>query len=86
MQLSDNIFNERGLLRTDLENVTVPPERRGVFDALVAAVNAAEAAEADVKIKDAAVAEAVKVQAHAVANNPRSTFMDEWQAMVRSNG
>jgi hypothetical protein len=36
MQLSDNIFNERGLLRTDLENVTVPPERRGVFDAQTA--------------------------------------------------
>ncbi len=47
-QLSENIFDARGMLRSDLENVTVPPERRSVFDALVSAVKAAEVAEADV--------------------------------------
>lgn len=80
MLLSDNIFNERGMLRTDLENLTVPPERRDAFDALVAAVRGAEAAEEDVKRKDAAVAEAVRTYDRAVATYPRSTFMDEWRA------
>ena len=50
-QLSENIFDERGGLRADLENVTVPPERRPVFEALVNAVRAAELAEADVIAK-----------------------------------
>ena len=34
---SDQIFNERGLLRDDLENVVVPPERQVVLDSLVSA-------------------------------------------------
>ena len=81
-QLSDNIFNSKGLLRSDLENVRVPPERRGVFDALVSAVMAAEEAERILKIKDAAVAAAVQALEVARANCPRSTFMDEWRASV----
>lgn len=79
MQPSDNIFGPNGMLRTDLENVRVPPERQAVFDALVSAVRGAEAAEEDVKRKEAAVAEAVKVRDHVAATQPRSTFLDEWR-------
>ena len=68
------------MLRTDLENVQVPPERRDALDAPVSAVRGAEAAEEDVKRKDAAVAEAVRTYDRAVTANPRSTFMDEWRA------
>jgi hypothetical protein len=82
-QLSDSIFNERGVLRTDLENVRVPPERRGVFDALVSAVMASEEAERILKIKDDAVAAAVKAHDRAVAACPQSTFMDEWRSATR---
>lgn len=75
-----NIFDARGMLRDDLENVTVPPERRPVLDALIAAVRAADAAEAEVKALDAAVADAVKVHDEARAAMPKHTFLDEWRA------
>ena len=78
-QLSDSIFNERGVLRSDLENVRVPPERKGVFDALVSAVMSAEEAERQLKLKDAAVAAAVAEHDRAVAACPQSTFLDEWK-------
>ena len=76
----ENIFNEFGMLRADIEHVQVAPERKPMFDALVSAVKSAERAEATVKSKDEAVARAVKVHAHAVATMPRSSFMDEWRA------
>jgi hypothetical protein len=63
-----------------LENVTVPPERRDVFDALVSAVKAAEVAEAEVTAKADAEAAAVKAQTNAAAAMPVRTFMDEWRA------
>jgi hypothetical protein len=83
-QLSENIFDERGGLRTDLENVTVPPERRPVFEALVNAVRAAELAEADVIAKADAEAAAVKAQTNAAAAMPKWTALDEWRAMKGS--
>ncbi len=58
--MNDNIFNERGILRSDLHNIRVPPERQGVLDALVSAVMASEEAERQLKLKSAAVDEAVK--------------------------
>lgn len=72
------IFDASGMLRTDLENVVVPDERRPAFDALVASVNAGEIAEAKLKEMENAIADAVKVRARAVASMPRHTFHDEW--------
>jgi hypothetical protein len=84
MQISENIFDGTGGIRADLENVTVPPERRDVFDALVSAVKAAELAEADVAAKAEAEAVAVKNQTIAAAAMPVRTFMDEWRVMKGS--
>jgi len=80
--MSDNIFNERGVLRTDLHNVRVPPERQPVLDALASAVMAADEAGRQVKIKSAAVDEVVEAHARIRATVPTSTFMDEWRASV----
>jgi hypothetical protein len=80
MQISENIFDERGHLRADLESVQVPPERRDVFDALVSAVKAAELAEAEVAAKADAEAASIKNQTIAAAAMPVRTFMDEWRA------
>ncbi len=80
--MSENIYNERGILRADLEKVQVPPERRPVFEALLSAVKAEKIAESEFKIAESAVAEAVKVHAAAVATYKPSTFMDEWRTMV----
>jgi hypothetical protein len=82
--MTDSIFNERGILRTDLHNVRVPPERQGVLDALVSAVKASEEAERQLKLKSAAVDEAVEAHARVRAAVPTSTFMDEWRASVAS--
>jgi hypothetical protein len=79
---SDQIFNERGLLRDDLENVVVPPERQVVFDSLVSAICGAEAAEEDARRKDTAVTDAVRNHAKAVAAAPKTDFMTEWRAAV----
>ena len=78
----ENIFDATGMLRRDLDKVKVAPERLGVFNALVSAVIAAEAAEAKARLKDAAVAEAVKAHDHALATQPRYSFMDEWRRMA----
>jgi len=80
--MSDQIFTERGVLRADLENVQVPPERRPVFNALLSAVQAEKIAESEFKIAEDAVAVAVKVHAAAVAAYPQATFMDEYRTMV----
>jgi hypothetical protein len=77
-----NIFNAKGMLRSDLENVRVPADRQGVLDALVAAVKTAEAGEASITLKDAAVTAAVKVLDTARAKCPQSTFLDEWKRSV----
>ncbi len=82
--MSNSIFNERGILRTDLHNVTVPPAQQPMLDALAAAVMAADEAERQVKIKSAAVDEAVEAHAKAQAAYVPSTFMDEWRASVAS--
>jgi hypothetical protein len=79
-----SIFNERGVLRTDLHNVRVPPEQRPALDALVSAVMAAEEAERQFKIKDQAVADKVEAHARARAAYVPGTFMDEWKANVAS--
>jgi hypothetical protein len=80
--IDSNIYNERGLLRSDLENVQVPPARRPVFDALCAAVKLEKEAEAALALADAAVAEAVKHHDQIVATVPKSTFRDEWRTMA----
>ncbi len=83
MNESENIFDGRGMLRADIDQVQVAPERKPVLAALVTAVRAAEAAEADVKLKDAAVAAAVKAHDRAVAALPKRTFLDEHRSMLR---
>ena len=80
--MSENIFDARGLLRADLENVQVAPDRRPLFKALVVAVRASEEAERTLKIRDDAAAEAIKLYDCAVAAQPRRTFLDEWKAMT----
>jgi len=82
--MSNNIFNERGILRTDLHNVTVPPERQPFLDALVSAVMAADEADRQFTLKSAAVDVAVEAHAQAQAAYTPSTFMDEWRASVAS--
>ena len=82
--MSDSIFNERGVLRSDLHNVRVPPAQRPAFDALVSSVMAAEEAERQVKIKSAAVDDEVEAHAAARAAYVPSTFLDEWKASVAS--
>jgi hypothetical protein len=77
---TDQIFNERGLLRSDLENVRVPPERQAVFDSLVSAIRGAEASEEDAKRADKWVADAVRNLNQTIAATPKSDFMDEWRA------
>lgn len=81
---TDSIFNERGVLRDDLENVIVPPERRPVLDALIAATMAADEAERQFKLKDEILADAVAEHDRAVAAAPKGTFMDEWRAATKS--
>lgn len=76
---SDNIFDARGMLRSDLENVDVAPERRPQFEALVIAVREAEAAEADIITKERAVAVREDERAAAAAALPEYTFLDEWR-------
>ncbi len=73
-----NIFDQRGMLRTDLEQIaaTVPAAQRPAFDALVASVQAAERAEAKVKATDDKVAAAVRVQQAAVAAAPKVSRLD----------
>jgi hypothetical protein len=83
MNKNESVFDARGMLRADIDQVQVAPERQPVLAALVTAVRAAEAAEADVKLKDAAVAAAVKVHDRAVAALPKSTFLDEHRNMLR---
>jgi hypothetical protein len=82
--MSDNIFGPNGMLRTDLQNVHVPPEQRPALDALVSAVMAAEEAERQLKIKSAAVDDAVEAHARIRAAYGPGTFMDEWKANVAS--
>jgi hypothetical protein len=82
--MSNSIFNERGVLRTDLHNVTVPPAQQPMLDALAAAVMAADEAERQLTIKSAAVDDAVEAHARIRAASPTSTFMDEWRANVAS--
>lgn len=82
--MSNSIFNERGVLRTDLHNVTVPPAQRPALDALISAVTAEKEAERQFKLKSAAVDEAVEAHAQARAAYVPSTFMDEWRASVAS--
>jgi hypothetical protein len=80
--MSDSIFNERGVLRTDLHNVHIPPEQRPALDALVSAVMAAEEAEHQLKIKDRVVADKEEAHARARAAYVPGTFMDEWKTAV----
>jgi hypothetical protein len=82
MHISENIFDERGSLRADIETVrpSVPPERLEVFDALVSAIKAAEVAEADVANAAERETAAIKAQTIAAAAMPVRTFMDEWRA------
>lgn len=75
-----NIFDGRGMVRSDLENVAPSPER----DALIAAINAEKKAEATVKADDAALADAIKAADAARQAMPKSTFLDEWRASVAS--
>jgi len=82
--MSNSIFNERGILRTDLHNVNVPPAQRASLDALIGAVDAEKEAERQFKIKSAAVDDAVEAHAKARAAYVPSTFMDEWRASVAS--
>jgi len=83
MNTETSIFNERGVLRSDLENVVVPAERRPVLNALIAATMAADEAERQLKIKDEAVAAAVKAHDRAVAACPQSSFLDEWRTATK---
>jgi hypothetical protein len=80
---TENIFDERGMLRADIETVrpNVPPERLDVFDALVSAVKAADAAEAKVAAAAEREAAAFKAQVAAAAAMPAWTAADEWRAM-----
>jgi hypothetical protein len=78
----ENIFDSTGLLRSDLENVKVAPERRAVFEALIVARRAEEAAALIVENKEHAVADAVKAHERAIASQPKWTPHDEWLASV----
>ena len=69
-----NIFDERGRIRTDLDPMTIPEDRRGAFVALVAAHIACESAEAAERAADKNIAECVKVHDQAVHRIPKQTI------------
>ena len=77
------IFDNRGMIRADIETVrpSIPPERLEVFDELVSAYHAANAAESAVTVAAEREAKAVKAHTLAQAALPVRSFMDEWRTM-----
>jgi hypothetical protein len=81
-----NIFKSNGQIDASIDPLEIPDDRRGAFTALVAAQAACEQTEADEKVANDAVAEAVKVHDRASAAVPRSTFLQEHRAAVAAWG
>lgn len=79
-------FDSRGLVRRDLETIDtsrLSPERLALWSELVEAAKTSEAAEADFKAKQDAIAAAVKVAGEARDAVPKATFHDLWLATVK---
>jgi hypothetical protein len=75
-----NIFESNGRINASIDPMQIPESRRAQFVALVAAQIMTEQAEANTKIADDAVAQAVKEFDRANAALPRSTFLEEARA------
>ena len=76
----DNIFTADGRVDTDLDLMTINPDRRPQYVALAAAQLECERTESEQVAADKAVTEAVHVHDDALASLPKSTFMDLWRA------
>ena len=76
----DNIFTADGRVDTDLDLMTINPDRRTQYTALAAAQKECERTESEQVAADKAVTEAVRTHDDALASLPKSTFMDLWRA------
>jgi hypothetical protein len=79
----DNIFTSNGRINTDIDPMTIHPDRRAQYVALAEAHKECERADADQRAADLAVAEAVHIHDAAQTALPRTTFLEEWR---RSRG
>jgi hypothetical protein len=81
----ESIFDGSGRINPDLDPQTIHPDRRAQYVALSLAQKQCERADAELRIADLAVAEAVRVHDAAQSALPKSTFLDEWRRSTRTH-